>query len=1008
MRVSVLAGVLCFLLVAVGNADPASAAIRRSTNIPAQPLDLALKTLAKERQFQVLFRADIVRDLRSGAAVGEFTSDEALKQLLSGTGLSYKYLDANTVTVFAAGASTSPGSVGQSQTTNSQDNQKEAGKKSSQDFRVAQVDQGTTGPSAVDKNNEKESDSNKKSAGLEEIVVTGSRIPLAADQQTAQPVQIYTREDISRSGQTTIADFLNTLPDVSMNNVEGDFQSFLGRTTVQLHGLPAGTTLTLLNGREIESSAAGYFDLGNIPASAMERIEVLPVGSSAVYGSDALAGAVNMILRKDFNGLEVDTKYGRATGTGEDDFSVAWGKTWDRGSISLVANYQGRTELSTNDRSITSTTNVPAAASFLLTDSCSPGTVYSLTGQPLPGLGTATEAGIPAGVVGRPTLQAFQATAGKINQCNVYANYALIPETQRAGALLSGHYEISPSADLFTEILSSHEFQANATGNAIALYGGSYGYTTIGAGNPYNPFGTEVGVSYAYPGIRSSYNNWQTFVRPLVGIRGSLGQDWKYEVTTLLSQDQSHDQDAVINQTSLQAALNSTNPATALNPFDSRDPGSPQLLQSLLNQYSDSFRNQLVSTQAIIRGTLFNLPSGPLQTVLGAQFDHEQLSFALNDYYQAPSALDLGRHSYALFTEERVPLLANHLHPESGEQLALSLAGRYDKYSDFGGKTTGQAGLEWRPRETLLLRAAYATSYKAPELQEISGSTSSFAEQISDPFRGNSTYAPLVESGPNSKLQPETGSSRVFGVVYDSSEYPGLKASLSFFSIDITNYISPLSAQVLVDYPNLFPGAVTRAPPTPQDQQLGYLGVITNIEDLFYNYGDIRVAGIDFDLSHRLQTRVGDFKPSLAITDMVRYRAALTPGAPDVSYLNQATLYGPGFTPRWKGTAALGWELGPLSTSLSGRYIGSYRDYQDIVPNTNELGNTWYCDFNVHYDLSKALTGTDRWYHHSYVELGAVNMLNNLPKFSYSVTGYDYAESDIRGRFVYAQIVLKL
>jgi iron complex outermembrane receptor protein len=487
------------------------------------------------------------------------------------------------------------------------------------------------------------------------------------------------------------------------------------------------------------------------------------------------------------------------------------------------------------------------------------------------------------------------------------------------------------------------------------------------------------------------------------------GADWKYEVTTLLSQDKAHDQDSFQNQSNLQAALNSTNPATALNPFTSGAPGSPQLLQSLLNNYSDSFKNQLISTQAIIRGTLFNLPSGSLRTVLGAQFDHELLSTALDDSYSPPSALDLARHSYAVFTEERVPLLANHVHPESGEQLALSFAGRYDKYSDFGGKATGQAGLEWRPIGGLLLRAAYATSYKAPELQQIAGGvTESFLGPITDPYRGNSTYVVPAEVGSNSNLQPETGSSRVFGVVYDSNEHPGLKASLSYFAIDITNYIARLNTQVLVDYSTLFPGAVTRAPPTPQDQQLGYLGVITNIDDFYYNFGDIRVAGIDFALSHRLPTAIGDLKPSLALTDMVRYRTALTPGSPDVSYLSQATLYGPGFAPRWKGTAALGWERGPLSTNLTGRYIGSYRDYQDYVPNTNELGNTWYCDLNIRYDLSKALGNTDRWYHRSFVEIGAVNLLNNLPKFSYIGATYDYAESDIRGRFVYAQIGFKL
>jgi iron complex outermembrane receptor protein len=499
------------VLLAVASIRPVHAqAQTKDFNVPAQSATTGIPEFARQAGIQILVSEPLVRDKKVAAVAGSHSVAEALSILLKGTGLVATTKDGATYTVAAM---TSP-STQQRGTHNSLP----------ESARVAQVDQTPAGPQAVEKNKGEESDSKKKTAGLEEIVVTGSRIPVAAGQETAQPVQIYSREDISRSGQTTVADFLNTLPDVSMNNVEGNNQNFLGRTTVQLHGLPAGTTLTLLNGRQTETGYyGGFFDLGAIPAAAIERIEVLPVGSSAVYGSDALGGAVNMILRKDFDGLEFNAKYGRDTGSGEDDFSLAWGKTWDQGSISLVANYQGRSELLGRDRSITSTTDVPAAASFLLIDGCSPGTVYSLNGQPLPGLGTATQAGIPAGIAGTPTLQSFQATAGKINLCNPNLDIAQIPTTHREGALLAGHYEISDGADLFTEVLFSHEFQAIAVGDAIGAYGGSFGYTTIGAGNPYNPFGAAVGVSNAYTGIPASYDNWQTFVRPLVGIRGSLG-----------------------------------------------------------------------------------------------------------------------------------------------------------------------------------------------------------------------------------------------------------------------------------------------------------------------------------------------------------------------------------------------------------------------------------------------------------------------------------------------------
>ncbi len=737
---------------------------------------------------------------------------------------------------------------------------------------------------------------------------------------------------------------------------------------------------------------------------------MLPVGSSAVYGSDALAGAVNLVLRKDIDGFEFNAKYGGANRTGEDDFSVAAGKKWDQGSISVIASFQGRTDLLTNDRAITSTANIPSdAPNFETTDSCSPGTVYSLNGQGLPGLGGATQAAIPKGIIGKPTIAAFQGTAGMIHTCNYYLDTALIPPTRREGALISGHYAFNENADVFTEILVSNEFQNNIVGDAVLLQGGSSGQTTIGAGNPYNPFGEDVGVSYAYRGLQSSYDNWQTFLRPLIGIRGSLPHGWDYEVTAMFSQDHAHDASSYTDQTNLQSALNATNPDLALNPFSSGAPGSPQLLRSILDTVDDSFRNQLLSTQAVLRGSLLSLPAGPLKTVFGAQFDHEHEITTFSENQPDASSIDLSRNTYAIFTEERLPLVANTLHPAAGETVALSLAGRYDHSNDFGGKATGQGGLEWRPLESLLFRAAYATSYKAPQLAQIVGGiTSPYSEEIVDTLRASQSYTTTIQPGANPRLQPETGHSQVYGVVYDSAALPGFKISVNYFAIGIGNYIAQLDPQVLIQNPALFPGAITRAAPTASDTAQGFPGVITQVQDLYYNYGDIHANGVDFDVNYRLTTAIGVLTPSIAVTDMVRYRSALTPASPSVSYLSQATLYGPGFAPRWKGTVAANLESGPLSTNVTGRYIGKYADYQDYVVNSNELGNTWYCDVNLHFDVGKALGITDRWYSKSYAELGAVNLFNNLPKYSYNGYGYDYAESDIRGRFIYLQLGIKL
>jgi hypothetical protein len=232
----------------------------------------------------------------------------------------------------------------------------------------------------------------------------------------------------------------------------------------------------------------------------------------------------------------------------------------------------------------------------------------------------------------------------------------------------------------------------------------------------------------------------------------------------------------------------------------------------------------------------------------------------------------------------------------------------------------------------------------------------------------------------------------------------GFRASLTWFEINISNYIGQQSLQVLINNPSLFPSAVVRGPATPQDQQRGFLGPIIQVNDLYYNFGDLHLGGFDADLRYAIDTRFGEVTPSLAIANIYKWQSALTPGAPLLNYVSQAG-GNPGWAPRWKGTAALSWKHRALSASLAGRYIGQYKDYQYVAPNTNVLGNFWTCDLNIRFEpglssRNSRLAGT-------YVAFGAVNLFDKAPPFSYSVGTYDYTEYDIRGRYLYARLGIK-
>jgi iron complex outermembrane recepter protein len=854
--------------------------------------------------------------------------------------------------------------------------------------------------------------SKKKPMVLEEVIVTGSRIPTVAGQQVL-PVRSYSRQDIEQSGQTTISEFLNTLPDASISASEGSAFSpggfgDPGRTTVRLHGLPLGTTLVLLNGRRVEQGVTGFFDLSTIPVSAIERVEVMPVGASAIYGADALGGAVNIILRQNLNGFEVNGKFAHAADLNDTDANLGWGKSWERGSVSLVGTYQDRGNLLGSQRTLTSTIQLPAGVPpwLFLTDACSPGNVYSLDGQNLPGL-SSPHAAIPAGISGTPTTQQFAGTAGQLNQCNTFRTTALVPQAQREGALLSAHYQMAGSMDLFTEILFSHQHLHPPSDSFINASG-----AILGANNPYNPFGKDVGVSFASD-FPTSYEASGSLIRPLIGMRGSLFSAWHYEATAYLSRDR-YQLDIPLTfygDPILEAALNSSNPATALNPFTTGAP-SPAL-QSLVasaRQYHQLYVGRLVDGQAVLRGPLFHLPAGPLETVLGSEFGQEKHEkYVLINGANLTTPLASQRNTYAVFSEARVPLLADYAHPQLGDRLALTLAGRYDHTNDFGGKATWQGGLLWRPTETISMNGSYGVSYKAPQLREISGGVSfAYATTYPDPLRGNQLDSVNQIFGANPNLKPETGDSLTLGIVYSSRALEGLETSLTYFNVNISNFIARPSATAMINNPNLYPGGIIRGPATPQDQQQGFPGAITQINDLYYNFGDVHVAGVDADVRYAINTGVGEFAPSLAVANIYRWQTALVPGAPSISAVSQALGFGGvGFAPRWKGTAALRWRQGPLSANLVGRYTGRYKDYQEQVPNSNELGNFWIFDLNLRYDAGRALTDSPRWVAGTYLSLGAINLFDKAPPFSYGYPTYDYTQYDIRGRIVYAQIGLK-
>jgi iron complex outermembrane recepter protein len=361
------------LTVLLGSAHAATATFE----IEPQDLSGALKTFAVQSHREIFFAPELARDRKSQGVKGRFDDLKALNIILEGTNLSFSVTASNAILVRDPSSKGDPSR--ESATPKSSDDtngDKEGKKNSSADFRVAQV-----GPERTGSQIEGEEDLRKKKEdGLSEIVVTGSHI--RGVEPVGSPLKVYTREDIDKSGASTLEQFARTLPenfssmDGMVNATAGGIGSPAGpgpsqgsnsyfSSAFNLHGLGPEATLTLLNGhRGVLGGNSGEFaDISLIPLSAIDHIEVLPDGASAVYGSDAIAGVVNIVTRRDYQGAETTVKGGTSTRGGDDEFGMSQivGTSWTGGNGMLDLDYDDQGGLTASQRSFIPSTAIEGA-----------------------------------------------------------------------------------------------------------------------------------------------------------------------------------------------------------------------------------------------------------------------------------------------------------------------------------------------------------------------------------------------------------------------------------------------------------------------------------------------------------------------------------------------------------------------------------------------------------------------------------------------------------------------
>lgn len=976
---------------------PLTAFAQVRVNVPAEPLAQALEDLASQADLNVYYRRAAVAGLEARPLQGDLTTKAAFARLLAGTRLAAVYVDEDTVRVVSKiearrirnEKASRAGAAGAAAHSGARTRRKDPAKRNQ-----------STGPQRNAGTGNSGGGKSQKKA-LQEVVVTGSRLPTTS-KYGPQEVRIYDRKRIEDSGQNSVAEFLSTLPSVSVTSpaFNHGFAS-----TVRLRGLPVGTTLVLLNGRRVEGSGSqggSYFDLNNIPLAAVQKIEVDENGSSAVYGSDAIAGVVNIILKKNFSGFAAHAKYGWAKDVRTVRASVAVGKQWHRGGFSVIGSYGSDGGLLNSARLLSASNDYRR---FGGPDNnypiCSPGNVFSVSGAPLPGApagSTATYAAVTgSATAGRPGFSQF--TYGSLNECSVIAGFSLLPSIHRAAALVQGHFLIAPTVTLFSELLYTHVSEIGRGGYATLFGLPFFQQYTVSASNPYNPFGTTVGVAEQLHDVPVYEAFGTNFFQPLVGAKGTLARRWHWQLSMWQSTDWTdvllaHQLD---NQTAIQDALNSSNPATALNPFVNGPIGPAGVLQGLFANGRQKAMSRERSAEGFIRGPVLRLPAGTARAVIGADYYRSTLYVNdINDGVDPPNThQEFHRRDYAVFAETRIPVLGRLGKALSHNLLSLTISGRHDQYNDFGGATTGQFGVELRPFQGLVVRGTYADAFKAPSLIQLYSSEVEAPNIIADPVTGKAGLVPVLTGG-NPHLRPLDGRSHTIGAVYRSRLMPGLSLAATQWQIVEKNAIQQVNPQLIVDYATSFPGRVVR----------NGAGALVEVIDTQVNFGSIDVAGVDYQLDYRRRLGRNRVSFGASATEIYHYRQALLPGSPAIEAVSKAEDDGD-WAPRWKGTLDLNWSRGALSAFLQGRYTGSYQDYDSSV----RIGHFWTLDASFRWRIGEWLRLKGGPGRRTYVQAGGTNLLNVAPQFSnygFDLVGYDAAQASVVGRSLYVDVGLTL
>jgi len=857
----------------------------------------------------------------------------------------------------------------------------------------------------------------------DKIEITGSAIK-RIDAETSVPVTVIKIDDLKKEGITTIEQVMAT---ISAGQSQQGTSQVVGASTggasfANLRGLGQNKTLVLLNGRRLANNAydSSAPDLNMIPFAALERVEVLRDGASALYGSDAVGGVINFITRKDYTGTTITfgADSPQHPGGKSSNFNIGTGfgnLSKDGFNVFAMLDHQEQNNITGTDRPY----NTRYAGG--ISTSTNPANYYQGGGSANPAAPTCASGTdlVPQGV-----------TSCKMTTSS-FVDY--IPKSERTSGLLKGTVKIDDNNELGLEYL----YTESKVGSQIAPvpYGGLYmnRLRPDGSLNPYYPgnpgaitpgialdpnftqAGTPAGVNPGFihvkwrdlpngPRADRNTNDQQRFVASLTG--SLIG--WDYEAAATYNENKVQENLKGYSDGSIISAgvLNGI-----INPFGAQSAAGTALLASAA--LDGNLENAVGRTYGIdwhaSRELGDYLHAGKAVAIaIGAEGSRQKFEQKANFDYATKVVSSTGvdpttdnagsRDVYAAYAELNVPVFST---------LDVTAAVRYDKYSDFGNTTNPKASFRFQPVPQILIRGSYSTGFRAPSLYDINaaqtyGNTnSSYDDPVNCPggtaIAGKSSAANCQQQfqalyGGNKGLQPETSENATLGIVIQPTAE--LSFGLDLWSISLKHTIGSLSQDDIFGNPIKYAGLFHR-------NSLGDLSIDGSqcpgtlcgyVDDRTQNLGGTDTNGVDLTANYKLRAGgVGTFVFALNSTFVNKYEYQNTDGGAWNQNVGVFSGTGPIF--RWQHNASVNWSRGQFAAGLAGNYKSGYLD-EDGVTNVSS-----YATFDTYgsWAMKKGLG----------ITVGVRNLTDRVPPLSYQTqvfqAGYDPRYTDPTGRTYYVR-----